>query len=396
MKRSLLPHIARLARRKSHGFTLIELMIAITISLVVLVALVALLVNTNRSNRELAATNSQIENGRFAIQLLQNDIEQAGFWSTFVPPFDDLTLTTVPPTSDVPNAAPDPCLAYSTPNWNAAYKTNLIGIPVQAYDAAPSGCSSVMTSKQSNTDVLVVRHANNCVPGDANCEADASGKLYFQTSLCETEITAGSNYVLDTTGFTLKNRNCTTAADKRKFISNIYYIRSYSNSSGDGIPTLVRSQFDLSSGTLAHQAAVPLIEGIDGFKVEIGVDNKSRCGTNADYTAIISRVDPATCAVNATTAASNTLPTNRGDGVPDGDFIRCTTASPCTADQLMNAVAVKIYVLARATEITPGYTDTKTYTLGSSTVGPFNDHYKRHLFSTTVRLTNVAGRRETP
>ncbi len=41
----------------------------------------------------------------------------------------------------------------------------------------------------------------------------------------------------------------------------------------DGIPTLVRSEFDLADGTLAHQAAVPLIEGIEGFRVEFGIDN---------------------------------------------------------------------------------------------------------------------------
>jgi type IV pilus assembly protein PilW len=29
-------------------------------------------------------------------------------------------------------------------------------------------------------------------------------------------------------------------------------------------------------------------------------------------------------------------------------------------------------------------------------MGPFNDSFKRHVFSTTVRLVNPAGRRETP
>jgi type IV pilus assembly protein PilW len=34
--------------------------------------------------------------------------------------------------------------------------------------------------------------------------------------------------------------------------------------------------------------------------------------------------------------------------------------------------------------------------LGTAALGPFNDHYKRHVFSTSVRLTNISGRRETP
>ena len=73
-----------------------------------------------------------------------------------------------------------------------------------------------------------------------------------------------------------------------------------------------------------------------------------------------------------------------------------TTASPCTAEQLMNVTAVKMYVLARNREPSRGYTDTKTYQLGETSLGPFNDHYKRHVFSTVVRLPNISGRRETP
>jgi type IV pilus assembly protein PilW len=62
----------------------------------------------------------------------------------------------------------------------------------------------------------------------------------------------------------------------------------------------------------------------------------------------------------------------------------------------MNTVAVKIYVLARGDSPSPSYVDTKTYQMGSTTMGPFNDRYKRHLFTQTIRLTNVSGRRETP
>jgi len=57
---------------------------------------------------------------------------------------------------------------------------------------------------------------------------------------------------------------------------------------------------------------------------------------------------------------------------------------------------VKLYVLIRSEQQTLGYQDTKTYTLGSTTLGPFNDGYKRHLFQQTIRLQNVSSRRETP
>ncbi|HUG04790.1 MAG TPA: prepilin-type N-terminal cleavage/methylation domain-containing protein, partial [Steroidobacteraceae bacterium] len=78
-------------RNQQSGLSLIELMVAVAISLVILAALVALFVNTSRSNREFARANSMIENGRLAVQVLENDVIHAGYWGTYVPDFDDQT-----------------------------------------------------------------------------------------------------------------------------------------------------------------------------------------------------------------------------------------------------------------------------------------------------------------
>ena len=379
------------------GFSLIELMVAITIGLIITAALGALFLGINRTNQEMAKANSQIENGRFAMQLLQSDIVHAGFWGDYVPQFDNLSYPDAP--ADVPAVVPNPCLAFSTP-WTAAHATTLIGLPIQSYETTPptgSGClTNLATNKKAKTDLLVLRYAETCVPGETNCEADTTGALYFQASQCELE--NASPYVFATSAFTRHKRDCVgtgvpqalpiTAgriAEKRKFISNIYYIRDYAKTIGDNIPTLMISQFELVGGVLAHQTAVPLIEGIEGFRVELGIDNLSDSGAAVDYTAAVNWADP-----------TNLIsPTNRGDGVPD-TFIRCLDATPCTAAQLANVVAVKIYVIARAETLSPGYINSKTYALGNTTLGPFNDGFKRHVFSTTVRVNNVSGRRETP
>ena len=442
---------------RQRGLSLVELMVAVAISLVVLLALVTVFVNTTRNNAELAKTNSQIENGRFAMQLLEADLSHAGFWSTFLPQFDDLTLPSIP--SDVPASVPDPCLAYSGVNWTNDYKSALMGIGLQVHAAAPPGCSAVVTNQLANTDVLVVRHAEGCVAGSGgNCAPDTSGALYFQASQCNAEVAASAQTgstatsirlatnasalddayagmrvriisgtgagqgrdiasydgatrvatlatawttvpdassvysldpVLSTSGFNLRKRDCSTAADKRRFSSTIYYIRDYALSPGDRIPTLVQSKFDLAGGVLAHPATVtPLIEGIEAFRVELGVDNLSDAGTAVNFSQAVAWAN-----------ASNLIsPTNRGDGIPDGAFVHCSSASPCTAEQLVNTVAVKIHLVARARESSPGYVDNKTYTLGSATWTPpaGGSAFKRHVFSSTVRLVNVSGRRETP
>ncbi|MBM5811854.1 MAG: pilus assembly protein PilW [Gammaproteobacteria bacterium] len=375
---------SRRYRERQAGLSLVELMVAVTISLVILAALVAMFVNTSRSNREFARANSMIENGRLSIQVLENDVVHAGFWGTHVPEFDDQTATAVP--ADAPTAVPDPCLAYDPGNWTAAYIRNLIGVPVQAYDAA-TVCTGVITDRLANTDVLIVRHAEPCVPGgpSANCDAVVAGRLYFQSSLCLTDT---ADYVLDTSGFTLLQRDCTTAAEIRRFMTSIYYVRDHAVAAGDGIPTLMRAEFDLSAGgDLEFLEAVPLVEGIQGFRVELGIDDVGETGAAVDYTAAVNWADPDT----------RTTPTNRGDGVPDDDFVRCTTLAPCTAGDLMNITAVKLYLLARSREPSQGHTDTKTYVLGAAgNQGPFNDGFQRHLFMTTIRLPNISGRRITP
>lgn len=393
------------------GFTLIELMISMVIGLLIVLALVTLLIDVNRSNSEMSKANRLIENGRFAMQLLQADISHAGHWGGYVPQFDDLITTGIP--ADYPTAVPDPCLAYTTP-WTAAHITNLIGMAVQGYEIAitvPSPtlsvCANKVVSPKASTDVIVVRHVESCLPGVGDCAAFAAGDAYFQIARCGTTIPSPAYtlaaYPADAstvnTVFPLKQRAaavsgstpaCTDAAvgfeEKRKFISNLYYIRDYAVTTGDGVPTLMRSQFGISGTVLGHKTAEALIEGIEGFRVEFGVDNISDSGAAVNHAVAINWAD----------AANKVSPTNRGDGTPDGAYVRCTTATPCTVAQLANATAVKIYVLVRSENKTPGYTDSKTYNLGSTTLGPFNDSYKRHLFSQTIRMTNVSSRRETP
>jgi len=440
--------IAALSGGRERGLSLIELMIAITLGLLIVAALLALFLNITRTNNEMAKMNRQIENGRFAIQLLQEDVVHAGFWGSHVPGFDDLTAVTVP--LDAPTALPDPCLANPA-TWTTGYKNNLIGIPLQA-----NAGSCAVNNQLGNTELLVVRHAQTCETTEANCEAEINGNLYFQSTLCEREVTAtaqngtinsitlepgaspidgfyvgaeiriiegsgvdalpprkitgyngstkeatvdsswaippdnssiytfGLGYILGTTGHIFHNRDCVTPAGKRKFVSNIYYIRDHSTP-GDGIPTLVRSSFD----GVTHQPAQALIEGIQGFRVEYGVDGFSATGDPVNYSTSVVWADP----------DNKSSPKNRGDGIPDDNYVgaanvTCNSLADCAA---ANVVSARIHVLARSLEPTPGYTDSKTYWLGDDVqMGPFNDNFKRHVFSTTVRLVNPAGRRETP
>ena len=418
-----------LRRIRQSGFTLIELMISMVIGLLILLALITLLANVGRNNSEMSKTNRIIENGRFALQLLQLDISHAGYWGGYIPQFDDLSLTAIP--NDVPIAVPDPCLAYAA--WNPAHVSNLIGIAVQSYEipsvvTSPtlSVCANRVTSPKANTDVLMVRSVESsakCNPAISatsavpECALPTENQLYFQVALCGNTAPSpayalraysAANFAANFPG---KNRGldcaATSSSELRKFDSSLFYVRNFSVTEGDGIPTLMRSQFDLSGGVLEHKSAEALIDGVEGFRVELGIDNISDAGTNTitgtDSSGTTAAANLHNAAIKwAVTTPVNTSPANRGDGIPDGPYIRCTTAVPCTPAQLMNAVAVKLYILVRSETPTPGYTDVKSYCLASSCaaasdrMGPFNDGFKRHLFTQTIRLVNVSTRRETP
>jgi type IV pilus assembly protein PilW len=129
--------------------------------------------------------------------------------------------------------------------------------------------------------------------------------------------------------------------------------------------------------------------------IELGIDNVGDGGV-VDYTK----------AVDFGVGNVKNTARHRGDGAPDS-FIRCDTA--CNAvpladvadpkvGALLNVVAAKVNLLVRSNSATPNYIDTKSYTLGNTgvTLGPYNDGFKRHVYSTTVRLNNISSRRETP
>lgn len=368
--------------RRQRAFTLIELMVAMTIGLLLMTALLAVLLNVSRTNREMARTNMLIENGRFAVQLLENDLVHAGYWGEL-----DYTGTDPIPAFANATAIPDPCTAVAS--WTSAYKDNLLAVPVQGYTngTALTGCGVTSGSVLGTSDVLVIRHANTCRHGAADCAEAADTGPHIQVSTCRSEVSPGATepfYVMTTAGstptaaaFPLRQKNCPAipvaaiSAPLRKVISHIYYLAMSNNQ-----PTLMR--VSLENGV--YGTPQPFIEGIEEFRVEYGIDENGKNGLPISAT-------------------------NPGDGSADR-FITTAeiAAAPTTACNvtgsrcflLANTVAVKVHVLARNLEPTSGYTDAKSYDLGETSVSAKNDNFKRHVFSRTVRLVNPSGRREMP
>lgn len=361
------------------GFTLVELMVGMVLGLLLAIALMGVFLSSSRNTGELAKTSELLDGMRVIQRISQFDLAHAGFWVEHIPEFDNLNVDTAP--ADVPASIPDPCLEYSVANWTVAHQQALVGIGVQVSEDVPGTCASVLPNKLANTDVLVVRYAETCVAGTANCSAVTSTVVYFTPTRCGTQTTS---YVLGTSGHSaMLERDCTTArTELRKFISRMYYVRDYAQTAGDGIPTLMVSSFESVGSSTNHQAPVALVEGIQMFKVELGIDSLSSTAEAVSLSAAISWQNTVT----------PTVARNRGNGTPDV-YKRCTTATPCSAAELANAVAAKVTLMARTTEASITHTDSKTYTIAGESLGPFGDRFKRHVFAQTVRLNNPSSRR---
>jgi type IV pilus assembly protein PilW len=334
------------------GFTLVELMVSITIGLIVLGSLVTLFAGNSRERAEVERANEQTENGRYALQLLSEDLRDAGYLGSFNPG----TVTGPNPQLTIPTALPNAC-ATTVATLNSA-----ISVAVQGYDNG-ANAPACLADVRPGTDILVVRRASTCAVGAAGCDPQVAGDVYLQASGCANEFTAGTYYVLDTNAanLNLHQKDCVTVSPLYQYRTHIYFIAN-DDKPGDGIPTLKRAE--LGTGAFA---IVPLVEGIENLQLEYGLDtNVPTTGSPAVYTA-----DPSS-------------------------FNGCAPA--VCVSYWRNTVSVQITVLARNQTVTQGYTDTKTYTLGhtaagaANIVGPFNDGFKRHTYSTVARLYNPAGR----
>lgn len=346
---------------RSHGFSLVELMVALTLGLFVLAGMGLTLSNSTRSRTELDRALQQIENGRYAMEIIAQDLRHAGYYGRYV---GDLT---------VPGALPGPC-AVDLPGLKDG-----MGLPVQGYDSPATVPPEMAGCLDGNnfvpgTDILVVRRAQTSDP--IAIAAVAAGEIYLQT----TAYPGGPKFVLGSGSapavFTLQEKKddhsgTVIPAGLVPYSVHIYFLSPCDVPAGGGptctgagddegrpIPTLKRLELSGDGAGTTIMRLVPLVEGVQNLQIDYGID--------------IPMVGSST-----------------GDGAPD-----TYVTAPVTPAEWANVVSVQLNLLAINTEQTAAHTDTKRYNLGlAGMFGPFNDSFKRHAYSAVVRVNNVSGQR---
>ena len=314
----------RVQHRRSQGFSLIELMVSMTLGLIILLAISELFVNNSRTRSEIERTSRQIENGRYAIQLLTDELSNAGF-------FGETGAQTFP--ADLP-----PACASSE-----ADITDAMGVPVYGQNnVASASAPGCLSNYKAGNDYIALRRASSCAVD--SCGNDfTDGAYHIQASACQTaspgEITLGTTEA----DMTATTRTCVDEAPVYRLLSRLYYINTDD--------TLMRAELGDEPLGGSPYTVTSLVDGIEHLHFEYGIDSD-------------------------------------GDGVPNS-----YASAPASANW-EDVVAVRVWILARNLEETLSYTDDKTYRLGDVEVENPGDGFKRQVYSTTVRINNVAGRRE--
>lgn len=398
---------------RQKGLSLIELMVAMSIGLLLTVALTNLMISTSRSFSVQDYQARMQENGAMALRLITDDLRLAGFYAMNVdaPSYNEtytVANITIPAGNDcgtTPVRAGEPAHP-----WALDLLTPVLFDPAltPASVNAAFPCIDALNFR-AGSPVLVVRGALGAIvtdrPAAGTPKVIGTDELLLETNYqnriwMQAIPTAQAPYMFRGANYNLADARMTPDGEASifEFRTHVYYIQNCSrfnsgttcdpggaDDGGQPIPTLVRYQLqpDPVTGT-PTMALVPLVEGVEAVNVMFGVDGIDPNNANPDLT------DPATY---------NFAP----DGVVDRFVV-----PPANVDELFwqHVAAVRVSALVRSPSPIQNHDDSgKTYDMGLDTQGnpialqfvcsaaePNICRYQRHVYTVTAKLRNCAGR----
>ncbi len=319
--------------RHSRGFSMVELMVALVITLILMAGVSQVFLSSKQSYVIQDTLGRMQENGRYAMEVLTTDLRRAGYWggNADINAIEDNTPAGV---SNGSKIATDDGSCANT-NW-----ARMLTFRVFGRDDNRTNYSCLPSDTTHIGDILVVRYAAPWVVGGITTPSFDNDQFYIRSSLFEGKLFRGQDQAA----------NPVTGAAVRtaELVSNGYFIHTSTNSDPNkctgsaAVPSLYR--ISLRNGALVSEE---IAYGIDQFQVQYGLD------TNADGT-VDSYVD---------------------------------APAPSATASWGQVIAARIWILARAECPETGYNNSNTYAIGNVNYTP-NDRYRRQLFTSTVSLRN--------
>lgn len=241
------------------GYTLVELMVSMTLGLILVAGVVTMFVSSKQGYRVQESAGRMQENARFAMTYLAEALRQADFWG-------GVPATSVLDSYGLSNASGTPCADDAL--WIADYRTGLQGWT--GGTASPLGDCTV-ADYVANSDVIIARFAdpNEFIldAGLAAAAADpANGPLFIRTAVGRNAVLFdGANYI---NAQALIPGTESTGVLTYRYGAYVFFIRNFV-SGEKSVPSLYWRRMD-SSGVSDSQQ---LVEGVEQMKFSYGMDN---------------------------------------------------------------------------------------------------------------------------
>ncbi len=323
-------------KRFQQGYTLIEWMVVIAIGLFLTAGLSSIFVASKGSTVSTQQVGELQEKGRFALQIITQDLKHVGFWGEFTG-----NALEVGNGISIPTNLTSDCLDSeghgSFPDATQKFR-DLWAFEIPATGSVPMTCADDKASTTTlvrNTDALSIKRVRG-LPVTSALDANS---YYLISNVSQGSIFAGNIETLPT----MSNSQIW------QLVHHVYYL---DREVATDIPRLRRIRLTRDKGMLLE--TTPLIEGVENMQLLFGLDIGDEVAR---------------------------------DGTAD-------TFVP--SDQLTNAdwdngrvVGVKLFLLLRAIEETPGYKNNQTYQVGEKTIKGNGDRFRRLLLSTVVSFRNT-------
>ncbi|ASM50657.1 type IV pilus assembly protein PilW [Pseudoalteromonas espejiana DSM 9414] len=330
---------------KQKGFTLVEVMISLFIGGLILSGVMFTFISMKTTTKDTMSIGELQESGRLAINIMQRDIEQVGFWGTY---YDD-SFTAVNTTVTAMGVAGDCSEGVNNGSFpNLISSSNFRTIYAKTTKSEDNlNCinDGIIPPDNKETDILQLKF----LQGDPQYDAVAgtnttSDKInYFIAEQEQARFVTGK--------YTPTNINATIWP----YSHHVYYIKEEEylvNNQKIKVPALRRKR--LVNGKMTSET---IMEGVENMRFLFGLD------TNSD-----SRVDI---------------------------YKSASTITAAEWENRKGILTVQVFLLIRALQPDPGIKlKNQKYILGEGAGKRelnFNDNYRRTVFTTTIRLSNVGG-----